>query len=219
MKPAPSPAHGDALPAPAEAPDAAGSPAEAAPFAPTAARARMHQRSIRLEGFKREDGLWDIEGHLVDVKDYDFDTWRGICAAGTPVHDMWLRITVDRTLTIVDAQAHMASRPYPGACERITPDYRKLVGMRIAPGFTNAVRNALGGRAGCAHLTEMVAGLATTAFQTLASERSLLPSDVKPPHLDRCHALDTAGEVVREHYPRWYRPEDAPPPPPGLDSP
>lgn len=175
------------------------------PIADRPARTRLHQRSLTLEGFRRDDGLWDIEGHLVDVKDYDFGGMTKLTRAGTPIHDMWLRITVDRDLTIVDALAQMDSRPYPGSCEQITPDYQKLVGLRIAPGFTNAVRHALGGTAGCAHLTEMVAGLATTAFQTLAGERNLMPEDIRPPHLDRCHALDSRGEVVREHYPRWYR--------------
>jgi hypothetical protein len=171
---------------------------------PGPARTRLHARTLRLEGFRRDDGLWDIEGHLTDVKDYAFGT-AVVTPAGTPIHDMWMRITVDRTLTIVDAEARMQARPYPGHCEQITPDYRKLVGLRIAPGFTNAVRTVLGGREGCAHLTEMVASLATTAFQTLAGERSSLPDDVQPPHLDRCHALDTRGPVVREFYPRWYR--------------
>jgi hypothetical protein len=27
----------------------------------------------------------------------------------------------------------------------------------------------------------------------------------KPFQLDRCKALDTAGETVRRYYPRWYR--------------
>ncbi len=175
------------------------------PVASTAARTRIHQRRIVMEGFRREDGLWDIEGHLTDVKDEDFGHLTKLTPAGTPVHDMWLRITVDQSLTIVDAQAHMDARPYAGSCEQITPDYRKLVGLQIAPGFTNAVRRVLGGTLGCAHLSEMVGSLATTAFQTLAGERNLMPDDVQPPHLDRCHALDVRGAVVQEYYPRWYR--------------
>jgi hypothetical protein len=27
----------------------------------------------------------------------------------------------------------------------------------------------------------------------------------KPFQLDRCHALDTTGDVVRRYYPKWYR--------------
>ncbi len=193
---------------PASAPSAnhpASNPA-VSPVASGAARTRLHQRRIHMEGFRREDGLWDIEGRLTDVKDYDFGHITEMTRAGTPVHDMWLRITVDRNLMIVDAAAHMDSRPYPGTCEQITPDYRKLIGLQIAPGFSNAVRRALGGIAGCTHLSEMVGSLATTAFQTLAGERNLMPETVQPPHLDRCHALDVRGTVVQEHYPRWYQP-------------
>ena len=28
----------------------------------------------------------------------------------------------------------------------------------------------------------------------------------QPFQIDRCHALRSDGEVVRLHYPRWYRP-------------
>lgn len=42
-----------------------------APSPASSARERRHTRSIAFEGFKRADGLWDIEGHLVDVKDHD----------------------------------------------------------------------------------------------------------------------------------------------------
>lgn len=174
------------------------------------ARTRLHRREIVMEGYRRDDGLYDIEGHLTDVKDYDFGHMTTLTRAGTQIHGMWLRITVDGTLTIVDAQAHMQARPYAGQCEQITPDYRKLVGLRIAPGFTQAVRSRLGGTLGCAHLSEMVGSLATTAFQTMAGERHLAPADVQPPHLDRCHALSVSGEVVRTFYPKWYRPVTPP---------
>jgi hypothetical protein len=170
----------------------------------------LHQRHIELQGYRREDNLWDIEGHLSDVKDYDFGGMTKLTRAGTAIHDMWLRVTVDAGLTIVDAEARMVSRPYPGTCEEVTADYRKLIGLRIAPGFSNTVRRLLGGRSGCTHLTELVASLATTAFQTLAGERNALPADVQPPHLNRCHALDTRGAVVAEHYPRWYRANQEP---------
>ena len=201
-------------PEPSAAPARSAASADRSPVAGPVTRTRLHQRRIILEGYRRDDGLWDIEGHLTDVKDYDFGHITELKRAGMPIHDMWLRITVDRDLNIVDAQAQMDSRPYPGSCEQIAPAYRKLIGLRIAPGFTHAVRHALGGTQGCVHLSEMVGSLATTAFQTLAGERNTLPEDVKPPHLDRCHALDSSGPVVREHYPRWYRAAAGHTPPP-----
>jgi hypothetical protein len=168
-------------------------------------RQRLHQRLISLQGFKREDGLWDIEGHLTDIKDYDFGHVTRVHPAGVPVHDMRMRITIDSALTIIDAEAAMSARPYAGQCETITPEYKKLIGLRIAPGFTNAVRKVLGGTRGCAHLTEMVSALATAAFQTLASEINEDVSKLQPTHLDRCHALRLEGPVVQHYYPAWFK--------------
>jgi len=172
---------------------------------PKSPRDRLHQRRITLEGYKRNDGLWDIEGHLTDVKDYDFGHVTKLHPAGEPVHDMWMRITVDASMVITDAEAFMAARPYQGECERITPEYKNLIGLRIAPGFTNSVRKVLGGTRGCAHLTEMVSALATVAFQTMANEMNEHSESVQPSHLDRCHALRTDGSVVQHYYPKWFK--------------
>ena len=35
---------------------------------PTTAREPLHRRSIEIHGYKRDDGLYDVEGHLVDTK-------------------------------------------------------------------------------------------------------------------------------------------------------
>ena len=62
---------------------------------PTVARELLHNRQVELRGYKREDGLYDIEGHLVDTKAIDFKLAAGLRPAGQPIHDMWLRITID----------------------------------------------------------------------------------------------------------------------------
>lgn len=171
---------------------------------PKAPRQSLHRREISLHGYKRDDGLYDIEGHLYDVKDVDFQVASGLRRAGEPVHSMWLRITVDKTLHIVDAEAASDAMPYIGFCDEIAPDYKKLVGMAIRPGFTNRVREALGGTRGCTHITELIGSLATTAFQTLAGQ-GVMKQDTKPYQLDRCHALRTDGPAVARYYPVWYR--------------
>ena len=43
---------------------------------------------------------------------------RACVAPARPIHGMWLRITVDRQLTIVDAAAAMDAMPYVGDCDR-----------------------------------------------------------------------------------------------------
>jgi hypothetical protein len=179
---------------------------------PTAQRTPLHHRTIEIRGWKREDGLYDIEGHLLDRKDVDFRLASGVLAPGEPVHSMWLRITVDPKLVVVDAVAHTDAMPYPGECHRITPDYRKLVGLAIRPGYTRRVKELLGGVKGCTHVTDLAGSLATAAFQTLAGQGHQDPGR-KPFQLDKCHALASDSASVARYYPKWYRgtaPAEAP---------
>ncbi len=171
---------------------------------PKAPRTPLHLRSIQVRGYKREDGLYDIEGHLVDTKDFDYRVMAGVRPAGEPIHDMWLRITVDRNLHIVDADAASDAMPYVGFCDEIVPDYRKLIGLAIRPGYHQRVKALFRDTAGCTHITDLAGILAAAAFQTLAGQ-GLQPREHKPFQLDRCHALDSKGRVVARFYPRWYR--------------
>ena len=171
---------------------------------PTVAREPLHRRAIEIQGYRREDGLYDIEGHLVDTKPVDFKLAAGVRRAGEPIHGMWLRITVDKALTIVDAAAAMDAMPYVNQCDQIVPAYRLLVGLAIRPGYQQRVKELFGGVRGCTHITELAGSLATAAFQTMAGQR-LQPSDQKPFQLDRCHALAETSPAVARYYPKWYR--------------
>jgi hypothetical protein len=169
-------------------------------------RELRHTRRVRYEGYKRADGLWDIEAHLSDIKNHDFSLKTGVRRAGLPVHEMWLRITIDRSLTIVEATASSDAVPYPGGCEAIAPAYRKLIGLSLMKNFRKSVAELLGGTRGCTHLTEMLAGLPTAAIQTFAGEMPEERGDgSKPFQLDQCHALETTTETVKKWYPKWYR--------------
>jgi len=175
---------------------------------PTTTRTRLHTRRIVLEGWKRSDGLWDIEARLTDSKDHDYPLASGVRPRGEPVHDMWLRATIDRDFNIVDSAASSDAVPYPGGCDTIAPAYRKIVGLNLVRGFRRAVGEMFETVRGCSHITELLASLPTAAIQTFASEArdtDGFDADAKPFQLDRCHALDTGSETVRRYYPRWYR--------------
>ena len=174
------------------------------PLEPTVAREPLHHRAIEITGYKRADGLYDVEGHLVDTKPYDFKLAAGLRPAGEAIHGMWLRITVDRTLTIVDAAAAMDSVPYVGYCDRIVPAYKLLVGLAIRPGYHQRVKELLGGVRGCTHVTELAGALATAAFQTMAGQR-VQEAGKKPFQLGRCHALEESAPAVGRYYPQWYK--------------
>jgi hypothetical protein len=174
---------------------------------PTVPRALVHTRRARFEAYKRDDGLWDIEAHLTDVKPFDYRLSSGVRPAGTAVHDMTIRLTIDKALNIVDAVASADAAPYAGQCDAITPDYRDIIGANLARHFRLTVLERFGGKAGCTHLTELLVQFPTAAIQAMAGEKRDNESQdgKKPPHLDRCHALDTRGEVVRRYYPQWHR--------------
>jgi hypothetical protein len=173
---------------------------------PTIPRERLHVRSVVYEGWLREDGLIDIEARLVDTKDHDYALLAGTRRAGEPVHDMWARVTIDRSFVVRELVACTDAMPYPGACDRITDRYPELVGSNLMHGFRKDLFDTLGGVRGCSHLTELIAFLPTAALQTFAGLRGEIePHEEKPFQLDRCHALEHTSETVRRYYPKWYR--------------
>lgn len=181
------------------------------PLSPPVAREHLHTRHVECRGFKREDGLWDIEGHLVDTKTYGFDNqWRGHVAPGTPLHQMWVRMTIDQDMTIVAMEAVTDDSPYQ-ICADITPAFQQLVGMRLIPGFNARVKEKLGGKAGCTHLVEMMGPIATAAYQTVYTAKGggkwrdpVSGAKKKPRFIDTCHALASDNEVVERFWPEFY---------------
>ena len=169
-------------------------------------RELRHTRRVRFEGYKRADGLWDIEGHLSDVKSHDNPMKTGVRRAGQPIHEMWLRLTIDRHFTILDAAASSDAVPYPGGCESIAPAYKRLIGLNLIRDFRKNTRQLFAGVKGCTHLTEMLASFPTAAVQSFVGEMPEERADGRKPfQLDQCHALDTSSETVRKWYPKWHR--------------
>lgn len=167
-------------------------------------RRRVHTRTIVVEVYARDDGLYDLESRLTDVKDHDLALASGLRPAGQPVHDMRLTLAVDAEFNVVQAGARSAVVPYPGACETIGPSYGALAGLNLLQKFRKAVMQVMGGARGCTHLSELAGVLPTAAVQALAGLRRGEPENEKPFQLDRCHALVTTGDSVRRFYPRWY---------------
>ena len=147
---------------------------------PEVERELTHTRRVRYEGYKRADGFWDIEAHLLDTKNHDYRLKTGV-----------------RPTDAV---------PYPGGCEAIAPAYRRLIGLNLVRGFRKRTWELFGGTKGCTHLTELLAGLPTAAIQTFAGEMKEERDDgTKPFQLDQCHALETSTETVRLWYPKWFK--------------
>lgn len=176
------------------------------PLSPPVEREEIHQRDVICRGYHRADGLWDIEGRLTDRKTYDFDTHdRGRIAAGEPIHDISVRLTIDEDMVIRAIEVAMDSTPY-GICGAIAPEFGDLVGLRVGAGFLREVRRRHGGTSGCTHVVEMFGPLATTAYQTLVRARAkkgLAPGE-RPGLIDTCHAHAADGPVVKRRWPDFY---------------
>ena len=171
-------------------------------------RKRVHRRTIALDGWKRDDGLWDIEGRLTDIKDHDYSLGSGVRLSGEAVHDMSVRITIDKDFSILAAEVCSDAAPYPGGCETITPVYQKLVGLNLMRDFRRRVSELFGSIKGCSHITEVLMVLPAVAFQTFASDMTETEGHgdgIKPFPLDKCHALETTTATVKRYYPLWYR--------------
>lgn len=169
-------------------------------------RKPMHTRSIRAQGYAREDGLWDIEAELIDIKSYDFAKQDGtVFPAGQPLHHMHLRITIDADYSIVAAQAAYDAAPYGDHCTAIEYAYQDLVGLNLLKGFRQRVKERFGRIEGCTHMTELALVLPTAAVQSMAGRRrENADAGQRPFQLDGCHALRTDGPVVLQYYPKWY---------------
>jgi hypothetical protein len=178
------------------------------PLSRAAPRDHIHTREIRCRGFRRRDGLWDIEGVLEDTKTYSFDNHdRGGIASGEPIHAMQVRLTVDDTLTVKAAEAATDAGPFD-VCGTIVPVFASLVGERIGPGWRKIVLARMAGVRGCTHLTDLLLGpVTTTAMQTIAAARTHRESrsdSGRPALLGSCHAFASDGPVVKRQWPDLY---------------
>ncbi|SMF33306.1 Protein of unknown function [Tistlia consotensis] len=179
------------------------------PLSPPVAREPMHTRRYSFEAFRRADGLWDIDAQLTDTKTYGFDNdYRGRIEAGEPLHGMWLRLTLDEDFLVHAIEAVSDHTPY-AVCPAVTPNFQRIVGLRIGPGWRNKVRQQVGGVEGCTHLVEMLGALGTVAYQALYPVRVRRESEApqpgrRPPLLGSCHAFAPDSPVVRKQWPEFY---------------
>jgi hypothetical protein len=178
------------------------------PLPPSVPRDELHLRRIELRGYRRHDGLYDIEARIVDTKSSEITLLDGRhLPSGAALHDMSIRMVVDEALTVVDIVASTDASPF-GICKEATDSLQTMKGLRIAHGWSQAVRERLSGRKGCTHLTELLGPLATVAFQTLSQVRLAKPAAVdangRPFKIDTCYAYASDREVVKRLWPTHY---------------
>ena len=173
---------------------------------PPFARRQVHLRRVTCEVFRRDDGLLEVEGLLVDTKPEAIRLVSGIREAGQPIHQMRVRIAVDADRRIADVHAFSEHNPYPD-CAEVETGYRKLIGMKVEPGFTRDVKRMFRGVMGCSHITELIPTMASAIFQAEWARSDFDTADAQGSRertspLGGCHALRLDGEIVRMHFPQ-----------------
>ena len=162
--------------------------------------------------------MLDIEGHLVDTRGHETHTARsGALPAGAPVHDMWVRLTVDDELIIRAAVSATESSPYL-RCTEVTPNTSQLVGLKVSSGFKREMHARIGNTQGCTHIVTLIEALATVAVQTLVGKQRDAHPDrrfavfgargagSRPPLIDSCHTYSADSPVTQTLWPAYYRP-------------
>jgi hypothetical protein len=179
------------------------------PLSDSIGRREVHHRVIDMRAYARDDGLYDVEAHLVDRKPFAF---KRIIApvplpAGEPLHDLWVRLTVDDEHVVHGIEAASDVTPY-GLCKEAESTLAVLVGERLVSGWSAKVKERLRGAASCTHLMEMMITMATTAIQGIRGvrrQRNPTADIAALPPLDSCYAYARHRDIVKVHWPQHYR--------------
>jgi len=175
-------------------------------------REELHHRRIDMRGYRRSDGLYEIEGRVTDRKPHDFTPpgfGSRLVPAGGPIHDMGVALVYDMDFLVHDVRTFSDAYPYR-ECASGGVALQSLKGLRIAGGWSREIKARLGGGAACTHLAEILIPLGTVAIQTLSVDRMGRPDTLdaqgRPIKIDSCYAYRETGEIVLQQWPQWHRP-------------
>lgn len=178
-------------------------------------REELHVRSIEMRGYRRSDGLYEVEGKLLDRKPYDFiPTMHSgrFVSAGEPIHEMVVRLVYDEKLVVQAIEYVTSAAPYSN-CSRGGIALQSVVGLAMVNGWSKEIKKRLGGSQCCTHLMELLIPMATTAFQSLSATSRTQPERLdatgRPKKIDSCYAYSADGELVQREWPEYYRSKKA----------
>ena len=173
-------------------------------------RRQVNTRETRFRCFLRDDGLWDVEGELIDTKSELFTirnerSWQ----PGEPIHHMLIRATIDDAKVVHEIAVSMEAYPH-GICPQAMAHMQRMVGCTMAGGWRKAIDQHLGKAQGCTHIRELLFNMATAAYQSMERGRAEAAPDETPAYLGTCTAWDISGSVVAREFPLLYRPAVTP---------
>ncbi len=185
---------------------------------PPSPRKLSHTRTAVYRGYDSDDGLWDIDAELTDVKPFTFSVPNEQpFPADQPIHHLQIRLTVDKRLVIQDVTTSLDQIPH-AECAHGPRHMHKLQGSTLGRGWRKTIDEHLGRTEGCTHLRELLFNMATAAFQTVPAgewqrrEEAGEPqreATTPPPFLGQCTTWAFDSPTVARAYPMFFRPKVA----------
>lgn len=171
----------------------------------------LHSRTYAVRSYRKAEDLVLLRATVQDQKP------AGLYIEGDDepltIHHMLVELVVRYPdLVIEEAAVHFGTHPH-ATCPGIASSYGQLVGLSIARGFGNKVRELFGGPRGCTHVNAALQAMAPVAIQTTWSMqppgRSSAPADgeerseeeIKAAlrhNLNTCHVWAEDGEQVTD---------------------
>ncbi|MFP4475515.1 MAG: DUF2889 domain-containing protein [Desulfatibacillaceae bacterium] len=120
-------------------------------------REPVHRRNLDISTYPAGEGRVVVEGWLKDERLVEiYRHWDNNPREAGVVHWFCARLLVgDWPMTILDAEAEVRELP-SDECVEVLDSIKRVVGLRISPGYSEEVRGLMGGAQGCSHLTHLV---------------------------------------------------------------
>ena len=129
-----------------------------------ATKHKLHTRAYEIDSYLEDDDHFRLVGHLRDVKPDGL--WGIEDSEPMTIHHMQLEVVINATtLTITQVEVFMHVHPHT-YCPDALPKYEQLVGLSIARGFTNKVKELFGGPRACTHIGALINAMAPVAIQS-----------------------------------------------------
>ena len=138
----------------------------------------VHQRKIEIHTYSLENQQLIVEGRLTDDRLVTGYHWDGRPRPPGVVHRMIIRLLIgDWPPTVLEAEAEMLDIPHE-LCTTVEDSIQKVVGVSVSAGFSDQIRQRLGGIAGCSHLTHLILAMGPAVLHGYWTQHSRQPRPV-----------------------------------------
>jgi len=145
-------------------------------------KSKIHSRSISLSTYPHTDSEIITEGTLIDKSHKQIFNIMGKIKKPGTIHHMVARLLIKgNPLRIIHAEAQMHHVPLD-ECRGTLDTLEKIIGIEVKSGFSNTIREIMGGKNGCIHLTHLVTVMAQEIVHGWLThkrrERSSVPENI-----------------------------------------